>query len=183
MKFEITCKVLTPERRRVVGQREVAYIGKPLRAVIAVGGAWIFFYGTGFDIPAAVQYAANIFTAVGIAAVLYGIFSHKLADIKYFSKALKKGCFPGGVSAGEGGVFVRRRDRTAAEEKTGVTSVNAEKFFAFAEIGKIDNYGEYYKVHLLRGEPPHIFLFKEDFGKGDPEVFKDFILSRKNLKN
>ena len=183
MKFDIVCKVLTPVRRRIIGEREIAYISKPLRAVIAVGGVWIFFYGTDFGVPEAVQYVANIFSVIGIAAVLYAVFSHKLSDISYFSKAIKKGCFPGGMTAGEGGVFVRRRETKETQEKSGVTSVNAEKFYAFAEIGKVSDFGDYFKVNLKRGDPEHIFLFKEDFGTGDPEVFKDFILSRRNLKN
>ena len=176
--FKIVCKELTPARKRILAEREVPIFGKPLRAVIAVGGAWIFFYGTSFDVPTMVQGAAYIFTAVGIAAVLFAIFAQKLIEINWFAKAARKGCFPAEVSVGEGGVFVRRREKKGASGTPGVTSVNAERFFVFAEVGRIEDYGDCFKINLSGGSA-YVYLFKEDFGKGDPEAFKSFIASKK----
>jgi len=176
--FEIECKELTPGRKRVIAEWEVVPFNKPLRAVIAVGGAWIFFYGTSFDVPTMVQSVAFLFAAVGIAAVLFAIFVQKLIEMNFFSKAAKKGFFPAGVTVGEGGVFVRRREKKGAENTSGVTSVNAVKFYAFAEVGKINDYGDCFKLNLAGGTAG-AFLFKEDFGKGDPEAFGSFIASKK----
>jgi len=176
--FEIVCKELTPARKRILAEREVPIFGKPLRAVVAVGGVWIFYYGTSFDVPAIVQGIAFIFTVVGIAAVLFAIFAQKLMEMNFFARAAKKGCFPAGVSVGEGGVFVRRREKKGASEPHGVTSVNAERFFAFAEVREIEDYGDCFKMNLSGGAVA-IYLFKEDFGKGDPEAFKSFIASKK----
>jgi len=159
-------------------EREVVVINKPMRAVIAVGGVWIFYYGTDYNIPDSVQPIAVIFAVIGIAAVLLAIFSQKLLEMRFFSKASKYGCFPAEVSIGEGGVFVRRRDTKKEAGTPGVTSVNAERFFAFAEVGKIEDYGNYYKLNLLREGASCVFLFKEDFGKGDPEAFKTFMADR-----
>ena len=172
--FEIICKELTPERKRILAEKEVVSINKPLRTVIAVGGAWIFYYGTG-DAPASMQKMSIVFTVIGIAAVLFAIFSQKILETGYFTKASKKGWFPGEASVGEGGVFIRRRDTKKTSEAPGVTSVNAEKFYAYTEVGKVADFGDYFKIELLREKASGVFLFKEDFGKGDPETLKDFI--------
>ena len=176
-KYEITCKELTPERKRILAEREVVTVSKPLRGVIAVGGAWIFYYGTSFDVPVAVQGIAHIFTAIGIAVILLAIFSQKLLEIRYFHNSAKKGSFPASVSVGKGGVFVKRRDTKKTNSASGVTSVNAERFFAFPEVGDVEDYGSYFKMNL-KGKAAGIFLFKEDFGKGDPEAFVDYITDR-----
>ena len=147
---------------------------------MAVGGAWIFYHGTSGDVPDSVKNMAVLFTVVGILLMLLAIFLQKLIEIRYFSKALKSGWFPAGVSVGKGGVFVRRRKTKKDAENTGVTSVNEEKFFAYAEIGDIEEVGEYYyKVCFLRNDAPGVFLFKKDFGEGDPEAFKAFIDSKR----
>ena len=152
-------------------------MSKPLRGVIAVGGVWIFYYGTSFDVPEGVKGVAFVFAAIGIAAVLYAIFSQKISETLFFYKAAKRGSFPAGVSAGKGGLFIRRAKAKGSKETPGVTSVNAERFFAFAEIKGIEDHGDYYKI-ILPGEITGVFIFKEDFGKGDPEAFKDFISER-----
>ena len=177
LKFEIICKELTPERKRLLAEREVLTFSKPLRAVMAAGGVWIFYYGTSFDVPVLVQGVAYVFAAIGLAAVVMAIFSQKLMEMSYFYKTNKKGCFPASVSIGEGGVFVKRREPKKKTGTPGVTSVNAERFFAFPEVGEIEDYGDYFKMNLSGGTPG-VFLFKEDFGKGDPEAFKVFISSR-----
>ena len=195
MTFEIKCKELTPERRQALAPHEVAVIGRPIRLVLAAGGAYIFYYGTNGEAPPGFQSAAVAFSFVGIAAVLVAIFIQKLVDIRYFAKALKEGCFPAGVSVGEGGVYIRRADRagTAGEGKAGayvaegaegVESVNAVRFYAFAEIGRIEEYGEesrgYFKMSLPGGGgAPGVFLFKEDFVNGDAEAFMTFIDSKR----
>ena len=240
MTFEILCKELSPQRRQVLAPHEVAVVGRPIRLVLAVGGAYIFYYGTNGEAPAGFQSAAAAFSIVGIAAVLVAIFIQKLVEIRYFSKALKEGCFPAGVSVGEGGVYIRRagnaggsgagnaggsgsgktgssgagktgssgtdktgssgtgKTRSSGAGKTrsssagyasasvtdGVVSVNAERFYAFAEIGNIIEYGEegrgYFKMSLPGGGgAPGVFLFKEDFDKGDPEAFIAFIDSKR----
>jgi len=167
--FEITCGELTPERKRVIAPREVVSIGKPLRLVIAIGGAWLFYYGTDFDAPAAMRAAATAFTVIGVAAILFAIFVHKFAEIRFFAKARKIGCFPESVSVGKGGMFVRRAD-----------AANAERFYAYAEIGKIKEYEGHFKINLLYGEAPCLYIFKEDFEHGEPEAFVSFILSKQS---
>ena len=186
--YEIQCKELTPERRRLLAPREVASIGRPIRIILGAGGVYLFYYGTNGQAPAAFQNAAIAFSIIGIAAVLLAIFSQKLVDTRFFAKALKKGCFPSGASAGEGGVFVRRAvgagSSGAGAEGSGVgaegvTSVNAERFFAYAEVGRVEEFDEYFKMSLLSGEAPGVFLFKEDFTKGDPEAFLAYIDSKR----
>jgi len=177
--YRIVCKVLSSERRRILAEREVTTISKPLRGVMAAGGVWIFFYGTDADIPSSVLPIAIIFAAVGIVAVLLAIFMQKLLEIGYFSKAAKNGCFPAEVSVGEGGVFIKREDAENPPGTPVVTSVNAEKFFAFSEVGKIEDHGEYFKLNLFRGGETRVFLFKEDFEKGTPEAFKSFINTKR----
>ena len=174
-KFDITCGLLTPERRRLINENEVPVFSKPSRAVMAVGGAWIFYHGTSGDVPESVRNMAVLFTIVGILLMLLAIFLQKLIEIRYYSKAFKKGWFPAGVSVGKGGVFVRRRET----EKTDVTSVNAEKFFAYAEVGSIEDFKDYFKVNFLRADSPGVFLFKKDFGEGDPEALIAFIDSKR----
>ena len=174
--IEIECKELTPERRKILATREAASFGKPLRLVLAAGGAYIFYYGTKGEAPVAFQGMANLFAAVGIAAVLFAVFSQKLAEMHYFAKAAKKGCFPESVSVGEGGVFIRRR---SAGKASGIASVNAERFYAFAEIGEVEDLGDYIKLNLIHGNTSGIVIFKEDFGKENPEAFNTVIASRK----
>jgi len=202
--FEITCGELTPERKRAIAPREVVSIGKPLRLVIAIGGAWLFYYGTDFDAPAAMRAAATAFTVIGVAAILFAIFVHKFAEIRFFAKARKIGCFPESVSVGKGGMFVRRVDAASASagrkasanasgggnssKATGgafadsatAVSVNAERFYAYAEIGKIKEYEGHFKINLLYGEAPCLYIFKEDFEHGEPEAFVSFILSKQS---
>ena len=177
--FEIICKELTRDRKTILAAKEVIAFSKPLRAVIAVGGAWIFYYGTSGDEPESVQYMAVVFAAVGIAAILIAIFMQKIREDGYFSKAAKEGCFPASVAVGEGGVFVRRGSGKKPKETLGVTSVNAERFFAFAEVGRLEDYEYYFKLNFTGGDIPAIFLFKEDFGEKTPEAFKTFIASKK----
>jgi len=177
--FEIICKELTSSRKNILSDLEVITFSKPMRGVMGVGGVWIFYSATSLDLPLGVKGIAGVFAAAGIAAVLMAIFAQKLIEISYFSKAAKKGCFPASVSVGEGGVFIRRRDTKKEAKKTEVTSVNAERFFAYAEVGKIEEYNDYFKMNFLRADTAGVFLFKEDFGKGDPEAFKMYINSKK----
>jgi len=160
--FEIQCKILTPDRKRIIAEHEVVSINKPLRAVIAVGGVWIFYYGTSGEEPESVRYMAVVFAAIGLAAVLFAIFSQKLIETNYFRKAAKQGWFPESLKAGKGGIFV--------DEK---------RFFSYAEVGGVADYGDCYKIIFLRPGAPGVFIFKEDFGKGDPEAFKSFITEKK----
>ena len=174
--YHIICGELTKERKRILAKQEVVSINKALRAVMAVGGVWIFYYGTSFDVPEDVRFFAVIFTVVGLAAVLIAIFSQVMVEMSYFSSAVKKGCFPAEVSVGEGGVFIRRR-RSAKDKSTpGVTSVNDEKFFAFPEVKDVSDCGDYFRMSLK--DVPGVFLFKEDFEKGDPEAFVDDMAQR-----
>ena len=177
--FEIICRELTPERRRILAEREVITFNKPLRAVIAVGGAWIFYYGTNGEEPEGLKYMAILFTVLGIAAILFAIFSQKLIEMRYFHSEAKRGWFPESVSVGNGGVFVKHRSPKKAADTPRVTSVNAERFYAFAEVGGVGDTGDYFKMNLLRADAPGVYVFKEDFVKGDPEVFKTFIASKK----
>jgi len=176
-KFEIKCDELTKERKRALVKNEVVAINKPLRAVIAVGGVWIFYYGTDVNVPSAVQSVGVVFAVIGIVAIVFAIFGQKFMEMSYFSKSAKRGCFPAEVSVGKGGMFVRRRDPKKGAGSTGVTSVSAERFFAFPEIGGIEDYGEYFKIKLSGGAAA-LFLFKKDFGKGDPEAFKSYMSDR-----
>ena len=176
--FEIICKELTPDRRKIIAAQEVAAVGKPLRGVMAVGGVWIFFYATDTGIPESVQSFAVVFAIVGLVMVLFAIFSQKLVEMRYFFRETRRGCFPASVSVKKGGVYVRRRETNEPEEKTGVTSVNAERFFAYPEVGVVEDYDRYFKLRLLSGGTPGVFLFKEDFAKGDPEAFEDYISDR-----
>ena len=175
--FEIVCKELTKERKRIIAVHQVATLNKALRGVMAVGGVWIFYYGTSFDVPDGVESVAIAFAIVGITATLLAIFSQKLIEISFFSKAIKIGCFPKEVSVGEGGVFIRRRPAKNDSDTPGVTSVNAERFFTFFDIKNVDDFGDYFKMRLPEGHPG-VFLFKEDFEKGDPEAFIDTMADR-----
>ena len=169
--FEIKCEPLTPGRRTLLAPHEVAVVGRPLRLVFAAGGAYIFYYGTRLDVPETVQSIANVFVVVGIAAVLLAIFSQKLVEMRYFSKALKSGCFPDSVSVDEGGMTVRRKN-------TG--RISAERLYPFTEIGRIEEHETYFKISLPHAATPGIFIFKEDFELGEPEAFQSFIASKKN---
>jgi len=162
MIFEIECGPLTPGRRALLAPNEVAVVGRPLRLVLAAGGAYIFYYGTSPDVPVMVQSAANLFIIVGVAAILLAIFAQKLVETRYFSKALKEGCFPASVSVGQGGIYVRRA---------------AESFFSFAEIGNIEEQAAYFKISLPSEGASGIYIFKEDFEQGEPEAFLSFIES------
>ena len=173
--FEIRCKELTKERKKILAEREVMKVSKPMRGVMAAGGVWIFYYGTDANIPASVQVFATVFAIVGLTLVILAIFAQILVEMNYFSKSTKIGCFPAEVSVGKGGVFVKRRITKKDSEIKGVTSVNKEQFYAYAEVGKAEEYEYYFKLNLLREGTPSVFLFKEDFGKGDPEAFKLFI--------
>jgi len=173
--FEIICTELTAERKRLIAEQEVIVINKVVRGIMAVGGAWIFIYATGFDIPAAVKHIAVVFAAVGIVILMLAIFAQRLTEASYFSKAAKKGFFPASVLVGEGGVFVRRAPAKKDAETPGVTSVNAETFFAYAEVGPVEENKHYFKLNLNRAGAQGVFLFKKDFGKGDPEAFKAYI--------
>jgi len=179
-KFEIECKELTAERKKILAEKEVPPFSKASRAVMAVGGAWIFYHGTRGDVPQSVQNMAVLFTVIGIATILLAIFMQKLIEIKYFSKATKNGWFPASVSIGKGGVFVRRRNTKKESEKPGITSVNAEKFFAYAEVGDVEEESNYFKLNFLRTDAPGVFLFKKDFGEGNPEAFIAYINSKKD---
>jgi len=180
--FEIICKELTSDRRKIIAAQEVAAVGKPLRGVMAVGGVWIFFYATDTGIPESVQSFAVVFTIVGLIMVLFAIFSQKLVEMSYFFRETRRGCFPESVSVKKGGVYVRRREIDEPIENAGVTSVNAEKFFAYPEVGGVEDFGDYFKLRLLRGGTPGVFLFKKDFGKGDPEAFEEYI-SKRHLRS
>ena len=183
--FEIICKELSPERRKLIASREVSSIGKPLRIVLAVGGAWLFYYGTDGEASVVFVMAANAFMAVGIAAVLIAIFSHKLVELSYFAKTKRAGCFPSSVSVGNGGVFIRRATGAVGatgsgqSAQPGVIRANAERFCAYAEIGEVEDQEDYFKLNLLSGDGPGVFLFKEDFEQGEPEAFISFFKSRK----
>jgi len=172
--FEITCKELTPQRRRNLTAQETVSIGKTVRSVIAVGGAWLFYYATS-DVPAAMKNAAVAFAVIGIVLVVYAIFSQKFTEMFFISKAKREDSFPAGVSIGEGGLFIRYRE---GKKAPGVTSVNADRFFAFGEVGKVEDREEFLKINLLRAGTPRIFLFKEDFVDGTPEALAGFIASR-----
>ena len=176
-KFEIKCDVLTKERKRVLAKNEIAAINKPMRAVIAIGGVWIFYYGTDADVPAEVQSVGAVFAVIGIAAIIFAVFAQLFKEMGFFYKCTKKGCFPAEVSVGKGGMFVRRGDPKKGADAAGVTSVNAERFFAFPEIEGVEDYGEYFKI-IMSGGASALFLFKKDFGKGDPEAFKSYISDR-----
>ena len=164
--FKIKCSPLTPARKKLLHTDDAVSINRPLRIVLAVGGAYIFYYGTKPDVPVMFQTVANIFVVIGIAAVLLAIFSQKLIEIRYFSYTLKKGCFPLSVSIGEGGMFIER-------------GANAERFVAFAQIGRLEEKEAYFKISLLYGDEPGIYIFKEDFEQGDPDDFASFIASKK----
>jgi hypothetical protein len=190
------CGALTAERRRALASREVMVVGRPLRIILAAGGAYMFYYGTSGDEPLGLEPAANLFAAVGIAGVLLAIFLQKIVEVSYFTKALRAGCFPREVSVGEGGLYIVRmaaQDTTSARGETGaqgarsargaagknaVTSVNAERYVAFSEIGAIEDNEVYFKVHMRQSALPVIFIFKEDFGQGEPEAFIPFISSK-----
>ena len=173
---------MTAERKRLIAEQEVVVINKVVRGIMAVGGAWIFIYATGFDIPAAVKHIAVVFAAVGIAILMLAVFAQRLTEASYFSKAAKKGCFPASVLAGEGGVFIRRAPTKKDAETPGVTSVNAETFYAYSEVGPVEENKHYFKLNLKRAGAQGVFLFKKDFGKGDPEAFKAFI-SKQNQRS
>ena len=174
--FEIICGELSKERKKILAKNEVVSINKALRAVMAVGGVWIFYYGTSFDVPEDVKSFAVVFAVVGLAAVLLAIFSQFLVETSYFSRAAKSGCFPAEVLVGEGGVFIKRRKSEKEKSTPGVTSVNDERFFAFPEIKDVSDCGDYFRMSLK--ESPGVFLFKEDFRKGDPEAFVNDLAER-----
>lgn len=169
--FEIVCSELTPECKKDIAGREVAVLGKPLRMVLAAGGAYLVYYGTAGSAPFMFKSAAAGFAVVGIAAFLLAIFAQKLVELRYFAKQRKAGCFPAGASAGEGGLFVRWE---SAKSK-----LPGERFFSYSELGKIEDAGSYFKISLLSGAAPGVFLCKADFVQGDPEDFPAFVASKK----
>jgi len=171
--FEIICKELTSLRKNMIAEHEVITFSKPMRGVMGAGGVWIFYSATSFDIPVGVQGIAIIFAIAGIVAVLMAIFIQFFIEVSFFSKAAKRGCFPASASIGKGGVFIRCVEKKKGT--SGVESVNAEKFFAYAEVGKAEEYSEFFKLNLKRSDLDAVYLFKEDFGKGDPEAFKVYI--------
>ncbi|MDR3364667.1 MAG: hypothetical protein LBS91_06970 [Clostridiales Family XIII bacterium] len=166
--FEIVCKELTPARKKELAGNEVSPIGKPFRLVLAVGGAYLFYYGTSGEAPSGFQSAATAFVVIGIAAVLLAIFSQKIIEGRYFAKATKAGCFPVGVTADDAGVAISHAG-----------NVGTHRTFSFSEIGKVEEVGTYFRLGLLRGEAPGVFLYKEDFAQGEPEAFASFIASKK----
>ena|GEM_PF-3416617 len=185
--FRIVCEAPARERKEILSRQEVKTIGRPLRLVTAVGGAYLFYYGTNGEATAQIQYIANIFAIIGIAAVILAIFSQKLSEIRYFSKAAKEGSFPAEVSVGEGGIYIRRAgraDRPGKKSKAGGSGSDgaggSETYVPFSGIGDIDEQEEYFKVPLRACDIPGVFLFKKDFGQGEPEAFVDFVLSKQS---
>jgi hypothetical protein len=186
--FKIVCGGLTPARRSLLAQREVVAIGRPIRIALAAGGAYMFYYGTSGDAPPSVAAIANIFAVVGIAAALLAIFSHKLAELSFFSKTQRKGCFPAEVLVGEGGVSVMRTDTAGfgSRSKAGGEAMNeavsnrGERIYAFSAIGNIEETDEYFKAGLVNDAVPCVYLFKEDFEQGAPEAFLSYLDSKKS---
>jgi len=176
--FEIESKELTSGQKKVFTDKEGPPVSKPMRAVLGIGGVWIFYYATS-GVPESVQYFATLFAILGIIAVLMAIFIQLLMNISYVRSLKKQGCFPAGVTVKEGGMVVRNMIARGKAEASDVVSVNAEQFYTFAEIGKINDLSEYFKINLPRREGPGICLFKEDFREGDPEAFMAFIESKK----
>jgi hypothetical protein len=183
--FKIVCGGITPARRSLLAPREVVAIGRPSRIALAAGGAYMFYYGTNGDVPPSVTAIANIFAVVGIAAALLAIFSHKLAELSFFSKARRRGCFPAEVLVGEGGVSVSSRGEggvsVSSRGEVGVSVSNhGERIYAFSSIGNIEETDEYFKVGFANDDVPCVYLFKEDFEQGAPEAFVSYLYSKKS---
>lgn len=160
--FKITRGIFTTERKNKVAGNEVFIVGRPTKIVLVAGGAYLFFLGTSGDVPEAVVSAAVIFTVLGIALVLVAIFIQLLINMRYISKAAGVGAFPEEVSVTEGGVYI-----------TGTGS--NEKFLPFSAVGRVEEQKEYFKLNLSSGGIPEVFIFKKDFGQGEPEAFKNYI--------
>jgi hypothetical protein len=167
--FKITNKGMTRDRMKSISDKEVVNIGKIPRAIVAVGGAYMFFYGTGGDMPESVVPVAYLFAAFGIAAVLLAIFLPRIIELRHFTKIKNQGGFPSEVSVGEGGIYID------------------EGFSAFSGIKGIAEYKDYFKLVLfgnsaVKGASPApcLFLFKEDFEQGEPEVFIEYLLTKKS---
>jgi len=162
--FKIESSPLTYERRRSITSQEVIKVGRPLRIVLVAGGAYLFFLGTDGSAPSSISYVATIFTVIGIVAVLLAIFIQMLADMFYFAKAARKGSFPAEVTIGEGGLYINTK--------------SAEKHIPFSQAGRVEEQEKYFKIPLRTGKFLEIFLFKEDFKKGDPEDFTAYLRSK-----
>ena len=162
--FNIECKPLVFERKRSISTQEVIKVGRPFRIVLVAGGAYLFFLGTDGTAPASISYVATFFTVFGIAAVLLAIFIQMLADMFYFAKAARKGSFPEEVTVGEGGLYIKTK--------------TAEKHIPFSGVGQIEEQEKYFKIPLRAEKILEIFLFKEDFEKGDPEDFEAYLRSK-----
>jgi len=175
--FEINCNPLTPERRKLLSKNEIPPLSKAVRGILAAGGFYLFYYGTSPGIPDAVHGAAIAFAIGGLVAVVLAIFSQKLIELHYFSKAMRQGRFPKSVSVGEGGLFIKHQGADA-NAATGITSVNAERFVAFAEVDMVEEQEAYLKVCLGYGKTPEIFLFNDDFVKGRPEALAAYLRSK-----
>ena len=159
--FKIVNKDLTSERKKRIAKFEVFDIGRPPRVIIAAGGAYMFLYGTGGDIPESVVPVAFIFAVVGILAVLLAIFLPGIIEASYFAKTRKQGSFPSEVLIRIGGIYID------------------EIFAAFSAVRKIEDRSDFFKVYLV-SPIPCFFLFKEDFELGQPEAFIDFLLSKRS---
>ena len=165
--FKITRGIFTTDRKNKVAVNEVFIVGRPTKIVIVAGGAYLFILGTSGDVPEAVASVAVIFTVLGIALVFLAIFIQLLINMRYISKVFKAGSFPEEVSVTEGGVYI-----------TGTGS--KEKFLPFSAVGTVEEQKEYFKISLLSGSIPEIFIFKKDFGQGEPEAFKNYISAKRS---
>ena len=180
--YKIVCKLLTPERKKIIASLDVVAIGKPLRMVLAVGGAYIFYYGTNPNTPETVQGAAVLFSVVGIAMVLFAIFSQILKEMKYFAGAKKEGCFPDEVKAGKGGISIiyKKTDRKIKEQ------AEKEQYYFYPQVENIEEHEKFLKLCLSGDEnrksglSHFVYIFKEDFEKGNPEAFISFINTKKS---
>ena len=181
--YKIECKPLTVDRKNQIASLEIPPLGRPLRIILAAGGAYIFYYGTSIGVPDAVKGIAVLFAAIGIAAVLLAIFSQKLIEIRYFIKLFKEGRFPSEVKAGEGGIALTYKtiDKNTSE------SVEKERYFFYSQTGKTEDHGKFFKLWLTPDSADgkdggfFVYIFKEDF-EGSPEAFLLFIESKKPMQ-
>jgi hypothetical protein len=97
------------------------------------------------------------------------IFIQDLADMIYFAKASKKGCFPTEVTVSKGGFYTK-----TGTTKTGYT----EKHAPLSGIGKIKEYEDFFKIPIRTGDAREVFLFKEDFETGEPEDLIDYFRAK-----
>ena len=162
--FKIECKPLTPIRKRQVSLQDAPRIGRPLRIVLVAGGAYLFFLGTDGSAPSEMAGVAVFFSVFGVAAVLMAIFIQLIVNMFFFAKATRKNSFPAEATVGEGGLYINTK--------------SAEKHIPFSQIGRIEEQEDYFKIPIRGENPGEVFLFKEDFEKGDPEGFNDYFRSK-----